>query len=146
MTVENSFEEMPVIDRYTRGQAIDDGVLIDLTEWASAGPEGMVGGYLVPVAVTRAVWEQIEAIPDEYQGIQDVRGRAHDLIWMSLGAKSKVMALAADGSIDSLPASALFQVTMSIKGMRKRLQTYKLVMSLGENGEPEITIMQPHED
>ena len=146
MTNDNLFDNAPIIDRYTRKQAVEDGVLVDVSEWASAGPKGMLGGYLIPVAVTRAVWEQILAIPDQYKGIQDVRGRAHDVLWMSLLASKRIMGRLGDGDADMLPVSGLYQVTLHIKGSRKRLQTYKLVLSLGDDGEPVITIMLPDED
>ena len=45
---------------YTRQQATEDGVLVDLTAWASSGPEGMFDGFTVPVAVTRALWAVID--------------------------------------------------------------------------------------
>ena len=32
--LKNPFENTPVIFQYSRAQAIEDGVLIDLTEWA----------------------------------------------------------------------------------------------------------------
>ena len=44
------------ISIYTREQAIEDGVLVDVTEWAGSGPNGMLGGFSVPVAMTRALW------------------------------------------------------------------------------------------
>jgi hypothetical protein len=36
------------ISVYTRAQAVADGVLVDVTAWASTGPEGMLGGFTVP--------------------------------------------------------------------------------------------------
>ena len=39
------------ISVYTRRQAIDDGVLVDVTEWANEA------GFSLPAVVTRAVWE-----------------------------------------------------------------------------------------
>ena len=59
------------ISVYTRAQA-------DLTEWASAD-KGFIGGFRIPVAVSAAVWADIEKCPP----MQDVRGRAHDVLWMA---------------------------------------------------------------
>ena len=39
------------ISVYTRRQAIDDGVLVDVTKWANEA------GFKLPAVVTRAVWE-----------------------------------------------------------------------------------------
>ena len=120
---------------YTRKQAIEDGVLVDLTEWASA-EKGFMGGYTVPVAVTAAVWSDINAIPKGNLG--DVRGRAHDVLWMS----SLASRAAARRNRDQTP----FRVIMPIKGTRTRTQTYKVVVHGGDNGEPVVTIMQLVED
>ena len=62
------WEGMEVISRYTRAQAIEDGQLVDLTEWASA-EKGFHGGYSCSVAVTAAVWGAIKAIPESLVSI-----------------------------------------------------------------------------
>ena len=43
----------PVISRYTRTQALEDGQLVDLTPWAKVY-------FKIPVAVTAAVWGELE--------------------------------------------------------------------------------------
>ncbi len=52
-----------IIHAYTRGQALEDGELVDVTPQAGNGPDGMLGGFTVPVAVTRPVWSTVEALP-----------------------------------------------------------------------------------
>ena len=52
----NPFGE--VIFGYTRRQAIDDGVLVDVTEMAREA------GFSWPFAMTAEVWALIEAIPE----------------------------------------------------------------------------------
>ena len=64
---------------YTRAQALEDGVLVDVTEWASAD-KGFIGGFTCPVAMTRALWAKVEA---PRGSIQDTRGRAHDVLWLT---------------------------------------------------------------
>lgn len=63
------------IHSYSRAQAIEDGVLIDVT---SAAREA---GIRFPVALTRAVWERCVAIPP---GVvcQDEAGRLWDVVWL----------------------------------------------------------------
>lgn len=115
------------ISVYTRAQAIEDGVLVDVTEWASAD-KGFIGGFKCPVAVTREVWADIERCPP----LQDIRGRAHDLLWMaSLAARR-------GGSV------TLFTVIMQV-GRTKR-QIYKMVAGGGDDGELVITIMKQDQD
>ena len=115
------------ISIYTRAQAIEDGTLIDLTEWASAD-KGFIGGFRCPVAVTRAVWADLERAP----ALQDIRGRAHDLLFMAWLAARR-------GG-----GETRFDVLMQV-GRSKR-QSYKLVAGPGDDGEPVITIMKPDED
>lgn len=52
MNDDNLSENAPVICRYTRTQAIEDGVLVDLTEWAAET------GFRIPVACTATVWHE----------------------------------------------------------------------------------------
>ena len=70
----NPFADAPVIFSYTRAQAIEDGVLVDLTEWAKET------GFRIPVACTCAVWNgYIVPSEDTREFGQSERGRAHDL-------------------------------------------------------------------
>lgn len=72
------------ISVYTREQAIEDGVLVDVTEWASAA-KGFIGGFCVPVVMTRALWTLIDtdALPKRRRPFgQSTRGRAHDVLFM----------------------------------------------------------------
>lgn len=131
------FDEADVIHVYTRKQAIDDGVLVDLTEWGSAD-KGFLGGFQCPVAVTREVWTMIEAIPESLKGIADVRGRAHDVLFL---ASLTVRALQR-----AQREAALFRVILPAKGTRKRLQTLKVVLAHGDAGETTVTIMLPGQD
>ena len=126
-----------VISRYTRSQAIEDGVLVDLSEWAGRGENGMLGGFSCPVAVTQAVWSEIKWVPKSGAGSDgDVRGRAHDVLWMA-----RCAARGARPGVSEL----LFRVSMPI-GKGGPLRTYKLVAGPGDEGELVMTIMLPHED
>jgi hypothetical protein len=65
-----------VVYRYTRAQAIEDGVLIDVTETAAEV------GFKYPTAVTAALWADIENIP-EYYVWEDPVGRLWDILWVA---------------------------------------------------------------
>ena len=67
----------PVIFAYTRAQAIEDGILVDVSQTARQA------GFKIPVAVTRTVWSRLVALPEGYLGYQDERGRLWDLLWMA---------------------------------------------------------------
>jgi hypothetical protein len=107
------FEEADVVSRYTREQAIADGVLVDVTEWASA-TKGFHGGFTCPVALTAALWAAVEAIPRSLRGAASVRGRAHDVLWMA--------SLALRGAFARGDDRARFEVLLPRAETRQRLQ------------------------
>ena len=58
MTFENLLDDSMIISVYTRKQAIDDGVLVDVSSVA------LEAGIRYPVAVTARVWHEY-IVPDE---------------------------------------------------------------------------------
>lgn len=68
--------EYPVISRYTREQAIDDGVLVDVTLQARET------GIALPTVITDHLHNVLADIPRGRIG-QDYRGRLHDTLWMT---------------------------------------------------------------
>lgn len=135
------FEGAPIIYRYTRKQAIGDGVLIDLTEWARET------GFTIPVACTAAVWNQYVVPPEPPEHPehpdgtnelgQSERGRGHDLLFMLLVAIKRQ-----PGSADRLTYEVIF---LNRHGKQETV-TLKALCGPGDNGEPVITIMLPNED
>ena len=122
----------PVIFRYTRAQALEDGVLVDLTAWSRDA------GFVVPVACTRTVWDRWIVPPEETRELgQSERGRAHDVLWVLfvMIKKSK----SAGARID-------FEVMFLQTPQRHRRVRLKAICGPGDNAEPVITIMTPEED
>ena len=81
-SVEETFG--PVIYSYSRAQAIEDGVLVDLT----ANFPNDTRLYRWPVACTSTVWNLIEKASQKIPGGPDPW--VWDLCWMSIKAKTKV--------------------------------------------------------
>ena len=132
MKNENPFEDAPVIYSYTRAQAIEDGVLVDLTDWAKET------GFKIPLACTSAVWSgYIEPPKGTMECGQSERGRAHDVLWMLYLAIRR----AARGE-DRL----LFKVIFLQAPHRHETVKLKAICSPGDRGEPVLTIMLPEED
>ena len=128
---QNPFEDAPVIFQYTRAQAIEDGVLIDLTEWAKET------GFRFPVACTAAVWNGYIVPTDKTREIgQSERGRVHDLLWMLFNAIRK------HGDGDTVLFDVMFLQTPD----RHAVVKFKSVCGPGDQGEPVITVMLPGED
>lgn len=122
-------DDSDMLFAYTRRQAIADGVLVDVSRQASPGE--MHGGFLVPVAVTAALWAAIEAIPQSLAGIADARGRLHDVLWMA--------------SLVARRASAAFVVDLPIAGTRKRTQRLRVDVGPGDDSAPCVTIGFPED-
>jgi len=122
------------ISVYTRAQAIEDGTLVDVTEWASAD-KGFLGGFTLPVAVTRALWCTIESIPRRAM-CNDVRGRAHDVLWMA--------SLAARAGARRNMSRVGFVVRMHVMA---GIRNIRLVIDIGpgDNAEPVVTIGYPED-
>jgi len=119
----------PTIHTYTRAQALEDGVLVDVSTMAREA------GFVWPVAVTQAVWALIEALPPRYEGIQSADGRLWDVLWMAYLAIRKARA-----------SSTELCYSLILHHGRKTYLTLKLVVGPGDQGEPVVTIMLPDED
>ncbi len=138
----NPFAEVPVIFSYSRAQAIEGGVLVDLTEWAKET------GFKIPVACTSAVWNGYIAPPE---GIlecgQSERGRAHDVLWMLYLAirRQKPDTVARNGRS---PAEdrLCFEVAFLQASRKHETVRFKSICGPGDHGEPVVTIMLPDED
>ncbi|HEX8911282.1 MAG TPA: DUF6573 family protein [Humisphaera sp.] len=133
--VPDSPAEDDVVFRYTREQAIADGVLVDLTEWARET------GFVVPVACTAAVWDGY-VVPDSAlaaQG-QSARGRGHDLLWMLFHAIRSLPP--GGGGGERLGFDVLFLMPPETR------ETVRLaaVIGPGDDAEPVLTVMLPYED
>ena len=119
------FTPNEIISQYTRKDALDDGVLVDVTAMARAV------GFQWPVAVTAAVWSCIQDIPE--QRGQDPTGRLWNLlVTASQAARSHTV------------SECRFQVKMPQS--HTNWLHVKLLAHAGDHGEPVITIMEPNED
>lgn len=122
-----------VISCYTRAQAIDDGGLVDVTATASEC------GFRMPVALSRAAWEECVKIPNGVS-CQDEAGRLWDVLWMLHCA---IKRSAGGPRIDF----ELYVRNRNTDKLTKRdLVSLYAHCGPGDNAEPVITIMLPHED
>ena len=134
--VEDFFANADVIDRYTRAQAIADGVLIDISPWAREY------GFKYPVAVTAEVWGLI----DNQEGMkcagQSPKGRGLDVV-----AMLKMYARRGGREIffPVIFATHLYRKNGDLHEARKEFKL-KAVCGPGDNMEPVITVMMPDED
>jgi hypothetical protein len=68
------FKDAKIISTYTRAQAIEDGVLVDISEFA------LQAGFKVPVAVTAGVFSILEPSEELKTEGQDLNGRMWDML------------------------------------------------------------------
>ena len=125
-----------VIYSYTRAQAIEDGGLVDVSDMAKQS------GFKIPVAVTRAVWDQYIEWTDEdddKQTIQDQSGRLWDVLWMLYVACKR-------NKNESYTFYGLHVIPRDGSSKSPTLVKLKSVICGGDEGEPVITIMLPNED
>jgi hypothetical protein len=121
-----------VIHSYSRKEAIDDGVLIDVTDTAREA------GFQIPVAVTSSVWSDCVTVPDGVVG-QDERGRLWDVLTMLFFA---VRNLRNSGSIIRYQ----LHVRNDNRDAEPPLVELKAICGPGDDESPCITIMFPDED
>lgn len=123
------WDDAEIISTYTRAQAIDDGTLVDVTEWAKET------GFRYPVAMTRAVWCRYVEVPEGVE-CQDERGRAHDILWMLFRGIKR--------TVDTSKISYVLYVRND--NSKPKLVKLKAICGPGDDPRPVITIMLPDED
>jgi hypothetical protein len=130
----------PVIHSYTRAQAIEDGVLVDVTETAQES------GFKFPVAMTSRLFEEV-ITPDpraEELG-QSVSGRLWDALHMlrcSIGGRMGARVVEGPGP----GQTTYYKCYFIMKRKQRKLLELKAVCGPGDDMEPTITIMLPEED
>jgi hypothetical protein len=150
-TMEETFG--PVISSYSRAQAIEDGVLVDVSNVLTPCP------FKYPVAMTIAAYSATICAGGKWvndtsndndktvcgsatlvlPGGQDVKGRLHDVFWMLQDAIKRM-----NGATDRVS----FTVVVDAKGngsRRNRVELYS-VCGPGDTDAPVITIMLQGED
>jgi hypothetical protein len=124
------FEESDLIHRYSRADALRDGVLIDVSAMAREA------GIRWPVALTRAAWERCVSVPP---GVvcQDEAARLWDVVYLLRCAIGR-----------SSGAGVRFGVHVRNDNRDRTppLVRLKAVSGPGDDGEPVITVMLPDED
>lgn len=126
-----------VIFRYTRQQALEDGVLIDASAMAREA------GFTLPVALTAAAWADAVAwneADNERQAYQDQSGRLWDVLFMAAHA------IRSDSKGVQPLLFSLHRIPRDGCSHRSRRLALQLILGPGDDGEAVITILLPGED
>ena len=129
-----------VISSYSRKEAIEDGVLIDLMQPETAAMVRSLG-FTFPIAMTANAYDRaVCPLDGELPNGQDRNGRLWDVLWML-----RIAIKGARGGTTAIP----FQVWVS-QGegahAKTELVTLNAVCGPGDESEPVITILLPGED
>src|SRR5207237_8637716 len=115
------FDEADLIHRYSRADALRDGVLIDVSETAKEA------GIRYPVALTAAAWAKCVAVPPGV-ACQDEAGRLWDVLWL--------LACAVKGGADGREVRFGVHVRNENRERAPPLVRHKAVCGPGAPGEP----------
>ena len=134
----------PIISTYTRSQAIEDGLLVDVSQTATEA------GFRWPVALSRSLWEIVDNPPN---GWEDSAGRLWDVLSMCRFAVRRSSGQAIRFPM-ILTRKAKRPVTDPWSKRYGKLQTVTLknitlkavISAESPTGSPCITIMLPDED
>lgn len=127
----NDFNEWPIIYCYSRKQAFEDGVLIDVTHEAKGA------GFKIPVAIGDNLFNGYVTPPQNLEGEgQSVEGRLHDLFMLT-----QVAAHTHHGE-----SRILFDVLFRMKPGKTEKVKVLAVIGPGDEGEPVLTICLPEDE
>ncbi len=120
----------PVVFSYTRAQAIEDGVLVDVSDVAKEA------GIRYPVAVTRVLWDGYIVPPEKLRANgQSEGGRLWDTLFMFVHH--------ARHNEESLLYYRV--IYLNAKDQHETV-TIKAHCGPGDHSEPVVTLMLEHED
>ena len=125
------WEDAEIISVYTRAQALEDGVLVDISELAREA------GFKFPVAVTQGVWGVLNPTKELEAEGQSWKGRAWDMLTILRYAIRGV------ARTDALYFAPLF---IQKPGGRPLPIEFWAKVGPGDAGEATITIMLRTED
>ncbi len=127
----NPNRDFEIIHSYSRAKALEDGLLVDVTETAKEA------GFNFPVALTAAAYGAYVAVPEEVS-CQDKAGRLRDILWMLFLAIKQ-----SEADRNDLRFGLL--VRNSDDAPHERV-TLKAICGPGDQLEPVMTVMMPGED
>lgn len=116
------------IHTYSRACALEDGVLVDVTSTAREA------GWRWPVAVTAALWQELQTIPAKAQW-QDWKGRLWDVVWMAAQAAKR------SRGGDRI----VFELLLTREGTNRKYVQLLAHVGPGDTPEPVVTIGFPED-
>jgi hypothetical protein len=130
------FDDAEIISRYTRAQAIEDGVLVDMT-LEPFGSLAREAGIKWAIAMTSTALHEFVAVDEGAQGHagQDLKGRWWDVVFMFRRTRREIS-----------PLEARWKLVVRDPDGRSRLKELKCVSGPADDMSPCLTFMLPGED
>lgn len=123
--------DFKIIYSYTRKQAVEDGVLVDITKYA------IQVGFKIHTAITWNLYSSYVCPPAGLEGYgQSIEGRLYDVLWLA------VLTARSNAQSSRMEFDVLFQMA---PGEPERVRVIADI-GPGDQGEPVLTIMLPGDD
>lgn len=126
-----AFDDAEVVHAYSRANAIEDGVLFDITEQAKAC------GIVYPAAMTPGVWAEVICVP---------QGTASDCVAAEDDRIAKLLSITMDAVQMSGTRRAHFEYPGGVGGSEPKSVKLWAVLGPGDDARPVLTIMLEGED
>ena len=152
---DNFWSAADIIDIYTRRQAIDDGVLMQLSGPGYQGDQwipAMVAeaGFRYPIAMTATAFVQcvspIDGEGEQLAPCQDIKGRLRDVLWM---LRVAIRGVQSPRDILRFSLRVVPNVPTNYSKPnppRPKIVHLKAMCGPDDDGSPCLTIMLPEED
>ena len=129
------FAGVDVISAYSRADAINDGILVDMDQ-EPFGALAREAGIKWPIAMTATAFEQfVNVAATAGHACQDLNGRWWDVVWMFRQTRREIT-----------PLEARWKVFVRDPDGRLREKELKCVSGPADDGSPCLTFMLPNED
>jgi hypothetical protein len=129
------FSDRSVIITYSRAEAIEDGVLVDMTQ-EPFGSLAREAGIVWPIAMTSTAFSEfVEVSESAGHACQDIKGRWWDVVWLFRMTRRKVS-----------PLEARWKLLVREPAGRLVEKELKCVSGPADDGSPCLTFMLPNED
>ncbi len=127
-----------VISSYSRAQALEDGVLVDVSELAREA------GFVFPVAVTQALHSLLTPTAKDAAKGQDFTGRLWDVLYL---LHQTIRGVLPSRKVNGPgPGQTTYFKLYLVQNGRRKLVELKAVCGPGDELEPVVTVMLPTED
>jgi hypothetical protein len=128
-------EQTEIVSRYSRIEAIEYGVLVDMTQ-EPFGSLAREAGIIWPIAMTATAFSAFVEVSNTVgRSSQNVKGRWWDVVWMFRRTRREIS-----------PLEARWKLAVRDPDGRLLRKELKCISGPADDGSPCLTFMLPNED